>query len=199
MSFIESRLLTKVAYGFSGGATFQTTRVKLYSGYVARNAERSMPLYRYSAPYNALSLTDHAIVVAAFNACLGGVHGFRFKDHSDYSATGEVIGTGTGATDQTLQLTKTYTFGSTSLVRTIKKPVAGTVQLYEDGSPLSSTVDTTTGIVTFTSSAASPNVTITADFQFDVPVMFADDDLSFSYVEKLVQSTEINLVEDLSA
>lgn len=199
MSFIESRLLTKVAYGFSGGATFATTKVELFSGIVSRNAERSLPLYRYRAPYNSIQTDDTALVVAAFNACLGGLHSFRFKDHTDFELTTEIIGTGTGGADQELQLIKTYTFGDQSVVRQIKKPVAGTVDLFEDGAPMASSVDTETGIVTFTSGSTSPLPVITATCEFDVPVMFVDDDLQFSIHNLEAHSGEINLMEDLSA
>lgn len=199
MSFIESRLLTKVAYGFVGGPTWATTTVRLFSGRVARNAERDLPLYKFNAPYNSIQADDFAIVIAAYNACLGRVHGFRFKDHADFQLTAETIGIGTGAADQTLQLIKTYTFGSESTVRNIIKPVSGTVELFEDGAPLASSVDTTTGIVTFTATLSSPLKVITATCEFDVPVMFMNDDLQFNFNEKGSHSTEINLMEDFSA
>ena len=196
MAFIETQLLSKVAYGFVGGASFSTTRVELFSGIVARNAERSLPLYRYSAPYDRIKPADHEVVVAAFNACLGGLHSFRFKDWADYSETAGVLGTAAGGAGETIQLVKVYTFGSTTLSRTIKKPVTGTVQLYEDAVALASSVDTTTGICTFTSSAGK---VITADFEFDTPVMFSDDDLQFSFANWEAHSTDVNLMEDLSA
>lgn len=194
--FIEDRLLTRVAYGFSRGPGFLTTAVTLHSGRVARNAERSTPLFRYSAPYKNLKPQHLILVETAFMACLGRLHGFRFKDHVDYQASVENIGTSDGSTDETMQLIKTYTFGSESTVRAIKKPVAGTVSLFEDGVPLASSVDTTTGVVTFTSSVGK---VITATFEFDVPVMFVDDDLQFNLVNLSAHSGEINLMEDLTA
>ena len=196
MAFIESTLLDRVAYGFSGGPTWLTTKVELFSGIVSRNAERSTPLYLYTAPYDAISTDNHAIVIAAYNACQGGLHGFRFKDRADYTGTTEIIGTAVGGAGETMQLIKTYTFGSQSTERTIKKPVTGSVSLFEDGTPLASTVDTTTGIVTFTSTAAK---VITATYEFDVPVMFDSDALQFNFVNWAAHSTDIDLREDLSA
>lgn len=194
--FIEERLLYKISFGFEGGATYLTTVVELNSGYTARNAERSLPLHRFKVPFDGLTDENRALVVAAFNACKGRLHSFRFKDKADYSATSEVLGTATGDTDETMQLIKTYSFGTGSTVRNIAKPVAGTVQLYEDGVPLSSSVDTTTGIVTFTSSVGKE---ITADFEFDVPVRFEDDALALLLFNKSAHSVDINLVEDLAA
>ena len=199
MAFIEERLLNRIAYGFTGGPSFLTTKVSLLSGRVARNAERSQPLYVFNAPYGAIQQEHFDLVVSSFNACLGGLHSFRFRDKTDHTGTTETIGTSTGGADQELQLIKTYTFGGQSTVRTIKKPVAGTVSIFEDGTPLASTVDTTTGIVTFTGNLTSPLGVITATYEFDVPVMFMDDDLQFSIVELNAMSAEINLREDLSA
>lgn len=194
--FIESRLLNRVAYGFTEHINYLTTRVPLVSGIVATNAERSQPLHTYNAPYSAIQPAHHALVVAAFNACLAGAHSFRFKSKADYQLTTETIGTAVGGADETMQLIKTSPFGGQSTVRTIKKPVTGTVSLFEDGSPLASSVDTTTGIVTFTSTAGK---VITATCEFDVPVMFTDDDLQFSIIELSALSADINLMEDLKA
>jgi hypothetical protein len=64
-------------------------------------------------------------------------------------------------------------------VRTITKPVAGTVKVYlDDVEQLSGgSVDTTTGLVTF-SVPPAVGVEITADFAFDVPVRFDTDHMA---------------------
>ena len=93
-----------------------------------------------------------------------------------------MIGTGDGAT-ATYQLTKTYVSGEASQVRTICKPVPGTVRIGLQGDELAEgvhfTVDAATGIVTF---AASPEIDehITAGFEFDVPVRFDTDRIQVS-------------------
>jgi uncharacterized protein (TIGR02217 family) len=195
MAFIELQLLNKVRYGLESNPTFLTTKVPLMSGIVASNAERSRPLYEFNAPYGNISQDDHAEIVAAFIACLGGVHSFRFKDWADYQGVAEVIGTAVGGAGETMQLIKTYTMLTQDTVRPIKKPV-GQATLYEDGVPLASTTDTTTGIVTFTSSAGK---VITADFEFDVPVMFMNDKIQSNYDYWLLHSTDIDLMEDFKA
>jgi len=196
MAFIEQALLDKVTYGFTGGPTFLTTRVNLLSGIVARNAERSRPLYIFNAPYENIQQVHHDVVIDAYNACLGGLHGFRFKDWADFALTIEVLGTALGGTDETMQLIKTYSFGGTDLVRTIVKPITGTISLFEDAVPLASTVDTTTGIVTFTSTVGK---VITATGEFDVPVMFVDDALRFNFANYRTHSIDIDLMEDFTA
>ena len=195
MAFEETRLLDKVAYGFTGGDTWEITRVPLFSGKVARNSERTQPLWRGSAPYDQIEPADHVVVRDAFNAMQAGLHGFRFKNWADYTLTAEVIGTAAGSADETMQLIKTYTLGGNSAVRTVIKPV-GQASLFEDGAPLASTTDTTTGEVTFTSTAGK---VITATVEYDLPVIFADNDLQFTIQNWESHSTEISLMEDLGA
>ena len=194
--FIEERLLDLVAYGFTGGATFSTTRAELFSGIVSRNAERTRPLYRYSAPYESIASENHDILIQTYNACLGRLYGFRFKDWADFTIINEPIGTATGDPSETMQLIKTYTFGPVSTVRPIIKPVDGSLTLYADGLEIASVLDATTGIVTFDAVAAQA---ITATCEFDVPVMFDSDQLSFSFVNWKAHSTDISLVEDFAA
>ena len=194
--FIEERLLDIVAYGFSGGPTYNTTRVELFSGLVSRNAERARPLYKYAASYESVETEHHDTIIQTYNACMGSLHGFRFKDWADYILLDSVLGTAVGGADETMQLIKTYTFGGESTIRAIVKPVDTTINIMEDGIPLSSVTDPTTGIVTFTSTAGK---VITATGEFDVPVMFDDDKLEISLVNWRAHSTDIGLREDLTA
>jgi uncharacterized protein (TIGR02217 family) len=64
-------------------------------------------------------------------------------------------------------------------VRTIAKPVAGTVRVYLDGVEQLAgwLVDLTTGVVTFLTAPAA-GVAITADLEFDVPVRFDTDHMA---------------------
>lgn len=198
--FVETRLLDCVSYGTAGGPTFLTRRVGLNSGIVRRNPRRSRPLHKFTIIYRNLLPDDHALVLAAFNACMGGVFSFRLKDWSDYQATNELIGVATGAA-QEVQLSKLYTFGSRNLSRPIKKPVDGTVELTADGVPIASTTDPTTGIVTFTAGAGD---IVRWSGEFDVPVFFQDDELEWDIGDKnpgegFFLTADVGLEEDLAA
>jgi uncharacterized protein (TIGR02217 family) len=129
----------------------------------------------------------------------------------DYLLSDQVIGTADGTTDQELQLVKTYAFGGQTTSRTITKPVDSTEDygrytqtlgaapafvIKADGTPITASIDYSTGIVTFTASAGE---SITATGWFDVPVYFEDDQLSFALNEKDAHSTDINLIEDFGA
>lgn len=175
MSFNESRILDCVAYGSEFGHRYRTRINELRSGVERRNGEWERPLGRYSIVYQNLRQDDANTVVAAHHACMGRLIGFRFKDWADYQADDEVLGFGTGAV-QELQLVKTYQFGSLSNTRNIYKPVPS-ITVYENGSPIAASVDYTTGIVTIT---ATLGAEITWSGEFDVPVRFADDEMSFS-------------------
>lgn len=198
--FIEQRLLECVAYGTQGGPSWLTRRIGLKSGIVRRNPQRSRPMYRFSVIYRNLQPDDHAEIIDAFNACLGGVDSFRLKDWSDFVAVDELISVvGTGA-PQSVQLAKVYAFGARAVSRPIKKPVASTVIITGDGAPLSAAVDYTTGIATFTAGVGD---VLRWSGEFDVPVMFADDDLSFSADDQnaagLFLTADVALEEDLDA
>lgn len=200
MAFIEQRLLECVTFGTSGGPTFVTRKVGLRSGVIRRNPLRSRPLYRFKVVYRNLLPEEHAEVIAAFNACFGGVYSFRLKDWADFEAFDELLPVlGTGSV-QSVQLAKLYTFGPQTVARPIRKPVAGTVTMTDDGAPLAATVDPTTGIATFTASSGG---ILRWSGEFDVPVMFEDDELSFSGDEKGTQglflTSDVSLMEDIAA
>jgi lambda family phage tail tape measure protein len=74
-----------------------------------------------------------------------------------------------------------YHAGGIAETRTITKPVAGTTKIYVNGTPQASgwSVNTATGVVTFTSAPANGAV-ITADFEFDVPARFDTDQMDIT-------------------
>lgn len=190
--FNESRLLDAVSYGSQFGHSYSTKINTLRSGHERRNAAWSLPLGKYSVLYENLYPEDHALVVQAHHACMGCLMGFRFKDWSDYQATRELIGTGTGA-NQTLQLTKRYTFGSITTTKDIKKPVSGTLHFYANDTeiwPISS--DYTTGIFVLSATAGA---SIYWSGEFDVPVRFSSDELMSSASDGLLLTANVDLQE----
>lgn len=193
--FNETRLLDRVAYGSEFGRGFRTRIVNLRSGVERRNADWAAPIGRYRVLYQRLDANDHALVAQAHMASMGSLIPFRFKDWSDFEASQELIGTGTGSL-QTLQLTKTYNFGPISLARIIKKPVAETVVVYADGLPIVAAVNTVTGEVIIDAAAGA---VITWSGEFDVPVRFGSDRLDVDAVSRgqngLILTSDVGLVE----
>jgi uncharacterized protein (TIGR02217 family) len=185
MSFHEVRFPTNISFNSTGGPAYSTNITELDSGAKIRLARWNNALRTYNIAYGIKKKADLATVIDFYLARQGPVNGFRYKDWLDFttgvnhtgqhSATDYQIGLGDGSTT-TFQLVKKYTSGAYTKTRTITKPVEGTVLIAFDGATQESgwSVDTTTGIITFTS-APDEDVVITAGFKFDTPVIFADD------------------------
>ena len=121
-----------------------------------------------------------AELTAFFEARRGRLYGFRFRDFADFKScapnaaiapTDQALGIGTGVR-RAFQLVKR----SGDLERTIAKPVAGSVRVAVNGIEAADgwSVETTTGVVTFTVAPAA-GAEITAGFAFDTPVRFDAD------------------------
>ncbi len=180
MAFVEVQFPNDISYGSSGGPEYATDIVASVSGYEQRNINWEQARARFNVAHGVKTKAQLDALIAFFRARKGRAHGFRFKDWTDYQATNETLGTGNGTQTQ-FQLVKRYASGSVTELRTIVKPVAGTVQIYKSGVLQTSglSVDTTTGVVTFTAAPTIGQV-VTANFQFDVPVRFDTDKLSAS-------------------
>jgi uncharacterized protein (TIGR02217 family) len=205
MAFHEVRFPDNISRGARGGPERRTQVVELASGDEERNASWANSRRRYDVAYGIRRADDLAAVVAFFEARNGRLHGFRYKDWADYKSslpslaitpTDQQIGTGTGGL-QTFQLAKRYTSGAQIWTRSIAKPVTGTVRvalgMVEQMSGW--TVDTTTGVITFTTAPAN-GVIVRAGFEFDVPVRFDSDTLDVTLdFERLGSITSIPLLE----
>jgi uncharacterized protein (TIGR02217 family) len=174
--FHEVRFPDRIAVGAVGGPAFSTTVIATASGYEQRNINWAEARGRWNVATGIKRREDVAELIEFFRCRMGRAYGFRFKDHTDFRALAQLLGTGDGSTTS-FQLVKRYTSGPATFTRTIRKPVAGTVKVYRDSVLASTgvTVDTTTGVVTFTSAPAE-GVIVTADFEFDVPVRFDVDE-----------------------
>lgn len=179
MEFVETQFPTDISYGSSGGPEYATDVVVSSSGYERRNVNWQQARARYNVAHGVKTKDQLETLIAFFRARKGRAYGFRFKDWTDYKAT-ETIGVGDGVQTQ-FQLIKSYVNGGVTEIRTIKKPVIATVQVYKNGALQSTgvSVDVTTGRVTFSTAPAAGQI-ITASFQFDVPVRFDTDRLSAS-------------------
>ncbi|MDB5658088.1 MAG: glycoside hydrolase family 24 [Cypionkella sp.] len=205
MAFHEIRFPDNISRGARGGPERRTQVVELASGDEERNASWANSRRRYDVAYGIRRADDLAAVVGFFEARNARLYGFRYKDWADYKSsmpsqsitpTDQQIGTGTGSL-KTFQLAKRYTSGAQTWVRTIAKPVTGTVRVALGTVEQMSgwTLDATTGAVTFTTAPGSGAI-IRAGFEFDVPVRFDSDSLDVTLdVERLGSITSIPLLE----
>ncbi|MEO1025806.1 MAG: DUF2460 domain-containing protein [Pseudomonadota bacterium] len=188
MSFHEIQFPVALSFGAVGGPERVTEVVTLANGFEERNTPSADSRRRYDAGFGMRSLEDVDALIAFFEARRGQLYAFRWKDWGDFKSCGsnetlafddQVIGTGDGTTTG-FQLTKTYQSGPEPYVRDIRKPVSGSVICGIDGvEETGFSVDAVNGIVNFSSAPAS-GATVTAGFEFDVPVRFDTDAIQSS-------------------
>jgi uncharacterized protein (TIGR02217 family) len=190
MAFDDVRFPTTISRGASGGPERRTEIVTTASGREERNSRWADSRRRYNAGFGVKSLNDVHDVLRFFEERRGRLHGFRWKDHADWkscppqnaiSPLDQAIGTGTGSA-ATFQLVKRYGSGLRDYVRTITRPVAGTVRIAVNGIETAQfTANAATGVVTFnTGSIPAAGAAVTAGFEFDVPARFDTDSLSIN-------------------
>ena len=191
MAFHEIRFPLGIALGASGGPERRTEIVTLGSGREERNSPWAMSRRRYNAGLGLKKLDDIHEAIAFFEARHGRLHGFRWRDRADWKSGSpgasvtpldQVLGEGDGAR-AAFQLVKTYVSGEASYTREIVKPVAGSLRIAVAGEAMAEgadfSADHTTGIVTF-AVAPAEGASVTAGFEFDVPVRFDTDFLDIN-------------------
>lgn len=211
MAFHEVLFPITIAYGSSGGPTRKTDVITLDSGYEQRNTSWSASRHTFNVSTGVKSYDDIYEIKAFWEARTGALNGFRFRDFSDYRSLGpsDIV----SKLDQTIsstvhpangsntvfQLIKTYTDSVGTYIRTINKPVSGTVLIADNGTLKTETtdytIDYTTGLVTF-GTAPTNGHTISAGYQFDVPCRFQADSISINLADFVVGNLDpINLIE----
>lgn len=186
MSFHEVRFPASLSFGSAGGPERRTEIVTLANGHEERNSPWAHSKRRYDAGLGMRSLDDVQLLIAFFEARMGQMYGFRWKDWSDYKSglsgnevqyDDQEIAFGDGVTVD-FPLVKVYRSGLHTYARPISKPVAGTVRVGVAQDEMTNTidyvVDETSGLVTF-AHPPEPEHPITAGFEFDVPVRFDTD------------------------
>lgn len=164
---------------------FSTAIVTTASGHEQRNMDWASGRLRFDAGPGIRSQADLEILIAFFRARRGAARGFRFRDPLDHSSRG-MTGTPT-STDQSLgagngvqtvfPLIKWYGEGEEAEQRRITRPNVASVRVAVNGKPASGWSIGPGGTVIF--SAAPPaGAAVTAGYTFDVPVRFADDNLT---------------------
>ena len=192
MAFHAVRFPAGISLGASGGPERRTEIVVLGSGAEERNSRWADSKRSYNAGYGIKSVDDLYAVIAFFEERRGRLHGFRWKDWSDYkscapratpSALDQEIGIGDGATSA-FQLTKIYGSFFAPWSRAITQPVVATVLMAVDGvaqEPDRFAVNATTGMVSFVAEhIPGVGAVVTAGFEFDVPVRFDTDQLEIN-------------------
>lgn len=183
MQFHDVRFPANLSFGSVGGPERRTEIVTLANGFEERNTPWSQSRRRYDAGVGMRSLDDIERLIGFFEARQGQLFGFRWKDWSDFKSCApsqsisfddQSIGTGDGATTN-FRLQKSYRSGEQVYQRPIAKPVSGSVKAGIDGVELAEgvhyDVDTESGLIVFLDPPET-GATVSAGFEFDVPVRF---------------------------
>jgi uncharacterized protein (TIGR02217 family) len=191
MNFHEIRFPASLSFGSVGGPERRTDVVTLANGFEERNTPWAHSRRRYDAGLGMRSLDDVETLIAFFEARRGQMFGFRWKDWSDFKSSrasgdpaygDQLIGTGDGVRT-VYPLLKTYRSGGFDYARPIAKPVAGTVRIGVEQDEMQEgvdyEVDLARGLVTF-QRPPDIDMSVTAGFEFDVPVRFDTDRIQTS-------------------
>ncbi|HRM74719.1 MAG TPA: DUF2460 domain-containing protein [Paracoccus sp. (in: a-proteobacteria)] len=191
MAFHEIRFPANLSFGSVGGPERRTEIVSLTNGHEERRTPWAHSRRRYDAGLGLRSLDDVAALIAFFEARAGQMHGFRWKDWADFkscapsvepSGLDQQIGRGNGV-QRVFALRKAYASGPARYWRPISKPVEGTVLAgvggVESRADVDFEVNTAAGLITFAEPPENGG-SVTAGFEFDVPVRFDTDRIAVS-------------------
>ena len=187
--FLEERISVEIRYENNYSDDYAVEIIQTGGSSDAKASEyrrlvHPFPMRRFSVAYQLDRDEMFEEVLALYHRAYGKFAGFRAKHFDDFS-TAPNHRAAPSAFDQELvlissgvyQLQKKYGTDKAGLsfgypVRTIYKPVTGTVKAAVNGTPTTAfTVNTVTGQVTFTAPPAT-NAAVTGGCEFDMPVRF---------------------------
>ena len=183
--FLEERIdHQKIRMGAAFTDQYAVSVVRTSGGQEYRSLTHPFPVRTFDISQFIEKQEAYDYICALYHRAHGQYAGFRIRCYDEFSSNG-AVGTPTALDQPTIvlaattrQLVKQYgtskAAGSSGYpYRKIFKPVAGTVLVAKNGTPLAGgafSVSTTTGVVTV--SGALITDTITAGFEFDWPVRF---------------------------
>ncbi len=165
----------EIGRGASVEPGFSTAVVTTASGHEQRNADWASGRLRFDAGPGVRSEDDVRTLIAFFRARRGAAKAFRFRDPFDHVASEQLLGTGDGVRTH-FALLKRYGDGLDAEIRFITRPVAGSVSV-KVGGVIVATGWTLQGHELVFATPPVTGATVTASFEFDVPVRFAEDQL----------------------
>lgn len=191
MTFHDIRFPTSVSFGSHGGPVRKTEIYQLANGFEERNTAWSQSRRRYDAGIGLRSLDDISEIIAFFEARMGPLYGFLWKDWVDFKSgapsspvhfSDQEIGVGDDQ-ENLFPLVKTYQSGRHAFARRITKPIHNTVQLGISGDQITLglhyEIEREGGLIRLYEPLPEGAV-LTAGFEFDVPVRFENDSLDIS-------------------
>lgn len=193
--FHDVRFPLHLAFGSRGGPVRPVDIVQLTNGAEVRNAKTRHSRRQYNAVAGLKSETQAIELLQFFESRKGPLHGFRFRDPLDNRAESD-LGIGDGE-QQIFPLIKSYGDAPYVYVRRITKPVSGSVRVFVDEIESAVSVDHDLGLIEF-ETPPNAGATISARFDFDVPVRFGSEQLDIALDDfGSTQIQDIPLIEIL--
>lgn len=178
MAFLNERISDKTSVnGTRGGPIGSRTVTRTTSGFVFQQFNWSRALHQYDAMFGVRTEAQFEALRAFMYVVFfeGPYEGFLYKDWGDYRFT-KTTSSLSFIVGVTWQMNRTYTVNAKVFLRKIVKPRANIIIYRLRGvveSVATATYDTATGIATMTAHIAGD--TYYMEGEFDVPVMFKDD------------------------
>jgi uncharacterized protein (TIGR02217 family) len=174
---------------------FAADVVETGSGHEQRVLHWADARMRYDVGAGLRSEADVVALVGFFRARRGPVRGFRFRDPFDHHGDDEAIGSGDGVATR-FALVKRYGAGEEAQLRRITRPVAESVRVSVDGVERAGGWTLEDGGWIAFDDAPAPGAALSANFDFDVPVRFAEQRLGVSRATYLAgELASVPLVE----
>lgn len=152
MAFDDVQFPTKISYGSSFTPAYRTDVIVLENKNEQRVSLDEFPTYVYDVAFGVKSQADMFEVHTFLHGRKGMARSFRFKDWLDFTANQTplvVLG------NETIQLTKRYISGPSTLNREIHKPIAPITMRRNASNFTDFTLDANTGIITLTPDSTS--------------------------------------------
>jgi uncharacterized protein (TIGR02217 family) len=186
--FLDIAFPNDVARGSTGGPEFSTLIVPLASGSEQRNINWSEGRGRWNIGTGIKTRNQMIAVISHFRVCRGKGYSFRFRDWNDYDAVDQAM---VQISPSIYQIVKRYNRSGYSQVRTITKPLNGSVICKVAGNVVApQSIDHLTGKITFASPPASAP---TCSYSFDIPVRFDTD-----YLPVQANAWDLQMVADIA-
>lgn len=192
-SYNEARLPENFCLRASGGPFFSTALVETSGGFEQRNINWHQARMRYNLAPAIRSKEDLEFILGFFKVHYGRAFGFRFKDWADFNLAKGEIAIADGNTSS-FQITKYYQVGDMKYIRTINKPINGTVKVYVADRLINTLVNYNSGKVEF-GNAPKVGSKIEVECEFDVHVRFDSDEMMLSPEFLSLDSLDIPLIE----
>jgi uncharacterized protein (TIGR02217 family) len=199
-----------LSYGSEARPTYDTIKTEVASGDEQRFTRQLYVKNLYRINIQNMPAPEMQEIINIFHVCRGSLHSFMFKDFTDSTSknyAGSVSGETISGLDQALgedglfasgttyyNLYKRYTYASRSVKRRIRYPVTGSLIVFVNGVLNTAWAwDATEQAVHWPSGAPADGATITAGFEFYVPVRFDEDAMGIEPTNGLFESQVANL------